>query len=68
MVALHAVGLLFECKSGYLFLSIICTGKGTKTGSISSVTTVYLSLLHALLCMIYCVNTDNTLPQLAEYI
>lgn len=66
--------LLCESKSGYLFSSIIYTGKGTlfdekyKTFPISS--QVVLTLMDPLLDMGYCVTTDNfyTSPQLADFL
>lgn len=63
---------LCESKSGYLYSSIIYTGKGTKISDkykdLPMSSQVVLSLMEPLLGMGYCLTTDNfyTSPQLAD--
>lgn len=63
---------LCESESGYLYSSIIYTGKGTKINDkykdLPMSSQVVLSLMEPLLGMGYCLTTDNfyTSPQLAD--
>ncbi|XP_035208278.1 piggyBac transposable element-derived protein 4-like [Stegodyphus dumicola] len=66
--------LLCESKTGYLYSSIIYTGKGTNLSDayreMPVSTQVVLSLIEPLLDKGYCLTTDNfyTSPQLADFL